>query len=138
MLTIMSFLGLSSIGILNERDTVLQKAALFDTSDNPCVHFTSNMLNIIILPKDRLVMVSPKLVSKNLGMIAAEETFEIAECVGKKIRRNRHSAVGVRFGRIENWPFTLSKNILTVMNEQAVCVQHALEEFDGTLDCNSV
>ena len=134
-MTLLAVAALAFIGIMNERDQVLEKAELFYSSDNACVHFKTNVLQVIVLPNVGLAMVSPKIVSKNLGMIFATETFETPGCVGKTIRRERHSAVAVRYVRIETWPFAISKKSLTLTNEQAVCAQHAMDEFDGTLDC---
>ena len=136
-MTVAVVVALLYIGISNERGQVTDKAAVSHASGNSCVHFRTSMLQVIVLPDVGLAMVSPKIVSHNLEMVSAKETIEIPACAGKSIHRERYSAVSVRYVRPDQWPFALKKNSLTLTKEQAVCVQHAMDEFNGKIDCES-
>ena len=107
-----------------------------DKTDNvtPCVHFQTDTMKIIALPKTRLVMSSPRIVSVSAEMVRTTETLDIAECPNKKIRRERHTEVVMEYVTVENWPWGSARSV-SLSDAIAVCVQHADDHFAGRIGC---
>jgi hypothetical protein len=106
-------------------------------SESPCTHFTSDWFHIIALPKMRHGMATPKIMSVSATVVQSGEILELDGCVGKQIQRERFVTIGVKYQPLNSWPFGRSRDI-ALDGEQAVCVQHAVDQFAGKLTCNSV
>jgi hypothetical protein len=106
------------------------------TTDSPCTHFKSDWFKVVSLPTKRHGMTSVRIVSVGSTVVQSGEILELAECMGKRIQRERHVTIGVRYQPLETWPFGRSREI-ALDGEQAVCVQHAVDQFKGKIDCDS-
>lgn len=136
--TLLALLSLFTIGILSERENIHTRAErmLITHQDNPCAFFKTNTVQVIILPSVQIVMVSPRIISLSSSMVLASESFEDTRCVGKTVQRSRHAALAARYVTVDAWPFGKRRSI-SVTDEQAVCVQHAIDDFEGILNCDS-
>jgi hypothetical protein len=125
-----------SVGVAHENAVGMFQKVQTTVSDSPCVHFRSDWFEIITLPKMRHGMVSVRVVSVGSMVVQSGEVLELAGCVGKRIERARHMTISVRYQPLETWPFGRSREI-ALDGGQAVCVQHALEQFKGNITCDS-
>jgi hypothetical protein len=135
--TIFTITALGVIAIATERNEVYEEIARIGAlkTDSPCLHFRKNLIRVIVVPDLRLVMVSPKIISFSSSMVMAYETFDVdSKCPGVTIQRERHAALAARYGHIDMWPFG-AKRTTALTDEHAVCVQHAMDDFEGKLKC---
>jgi hypothetical protein len=117
--------------------TDMFKTAHTTVTDSPCSHFKSDWFEVISLPKLHHGMVAPKMVSVSTTVVKSGEILELAGCEGKRIQRERYLTIGIKYQPLETWPFGRSRNI-ALDGEEAVCVQHAIDEFKGKITCDSV
>jgi hypothetical protein len=120
--------------LVDARQSALAEARSHMAASSPCVHFQTDTMKIIALPKTRLVMSSPRIVSVSAEMVRTTETLDIAECPNKKIRRERHTEVVMEYVTVENWPWGSARSV-SLSDAIAVCVQHADDHFAGRIGC---
>ena len=128
--------ALFAMQVARERALETFNVAQAATTDSPCTHFKSDWFEVISLPKMRHGMSSPKIVSVGSTVVQSGEILELPGCPGKRIQRERHMTVSVKYQPLETWPFGRSRNI-ALDGAQAVCVQHAIDQFKGNITCDS-
>ena len=135
-LILLALFVMFSIGVAHESAVGMFQEVQARASDSPCTHFKSDWFEIITLPKMRHGMASVRIVSVGSTVVQSGEVLELTQCVGKRIQRERHMTISVRYQPLETWPFGRSRE-LALDGGQAVCVQHALEQFKGNITCDS-
>jgi hypothetical protein len=133
------FLGL--LMLYSAKVALNQALEAFDSvhtasTESPCTHFKSDWFEVISLPKLHHGMVSPKIVSVGTTVVKSGEIIEIAGCEGKLIQRDRFMTIGVKYQPLETWPFGRARNI-ALDGDEAVCVQHTIDQLKGKITCDS-
>jgi hypothetical protein len=118
------------------RERAIETLSMKPATDSPCTHFKSDMFDVISVPNLRHGMVAAQIISVGSTVVQSGEVLELPECMGKRIQRARHMTIGVKYQPLETWPFGRSHDI-ALNGEQAVCVQHAIDQFKGTISCDS-
>lgn len=103
---------------------------------SPCTHFQTDWMRAVTLRASGVTMTSPRVVSRGSEKVRTAETIDDASCRGKRIIRDRHAALSVAFVPLERWPWG-SEEFKTLNDAAAVCVQHALEDFERRITCDT-
>jgi hypothetical protein len=136
--TSMILIGTTCMSMKAAHESALEllESARTTTSHSPCTHFKSDWFEVISVPKMRHGMTTIRIVSVGSTVVQSGEIMELPECPGKRIQRERHVTIGIKYQPLETWPFGQSREI-ALDGEQAVCVQHAIDQFKGNLTCDS-
>jgi hypothetical protein len=104
----------------------------------PCVHFQTDSLRVVAIHAlgVRSAMTFLRIVSTGDEKVNTKETVDIEACPDKTIFRNRYTTVTVEYQSLETWPSGRTQ-YATFRDKSAVCVQHALEDFDIKFTCSS-
>lgn len=103
---------------------------------SPCTHFKTDWMRAVTLRASGVTMTSPRVVSRGSETVRTAETIDDASCSGKRIIRDRHAALSVAYVPLERWPWG-AEQYKTLNDAAAVCVQHALEDFERKITCDT-
>lgn len=103
---------------------------------SPCTHFRTDWMRAVTLRASGVTMTSPRVVSHGSETVRTAETIDDASCSGKRIIRDRHAALSVAYVPLERWPWG-AEEYKTLNDAAAVCVQHALEDFERRITCDT-
>ena len=103
---------------------------------SPCTHFKTDWMRAVTLHASGITMTSPRIVSLGSETVRTAEGIEDSSCPGKRIIRDRYTSLSVAFVPLVQWPWG-SEQYTTLNDAAAVCVQHALEDFDRRITCDS-
>lgn len=126
-------------GVSVARTTAVGEVAMLATKveqTSPCTHFRTDWLRAVVLYPSGVTMTSPRVVSRGSELIRTAETLSDQACRGKKIIRERHVALSVAFVPLERWPWG-AEQYITLKDAAAVCLQHALEDFEHSITCET-